>query len=159
MPSSSVRTEKIRDLNILSDRMKKVFEGSALASGCTVEIIDDPAFADVLINKRLAIIFENHAKRLGCTFPSIEKQQEVPYGSTDMGNVTNVVPGIHPIFAIGCAAEIHTIEFREQAVTMEAHAATLRAAKCLAMTGLDCILDPLVVADATAEFQTAVGHE
>ncbi|KAJ3411589.1 hypothetical protein HDV05_002009 [Chytridiales sp. JEL 0842] len=150
-----VRTEKIKDLYSLSNRMKNVFKGSALSTGCTVEIIDDPAFADVLINKKLAMVFESHARRLGCEFAPREVQEATPYGSTDMGNVTNVVPGIHPIFDIGCSSEIHTIEFREQAKTEEAHMATIRAAKCLAATGLECILDKELLEGVKAEFSEA----
>ncbi|KAI8848573.1 peptidase M20 domain-containing 2 [Chytridium lagenaria] len=147
-----LRSEKVDDLYKLRKRVHDIFEGAALSSGCRVEVVEDPVFADVRINTVLAERFEKHARRLGCVFADRKVQESVSYGSTDMGNVTQIVPGIHPVFDIGCVNDIHTNEFREAAKTPEAIKATIRASKCMALTALDCILDSSLMAAVKEEF-------
>lgn len=56
-------------------------------------------------------MYEKHALVGGvplATDPAIMTQQG---GSTDMGNVSHVVPSIHPKFFIGTDAALHTREF------------------------------------------------
>jgi hypothetical protein len=72
-----------------------------------------------------------------------------------MGNVSYTVPSIHPTFAIPApnGAANHTPGFTACAATDEAHAATLRAAKAMAMTALDLYAGPELLAAAKAEFR------
>lgn len=86
---------------------------------------------------------------LGLKYASKEEQRSKLTGSTDMGNLTYEMPGIHPMFNIMSLdgvnegnAGLHTIEFAAASARPIGHAATLRAAKALAMTGLECVLDP-----------------
>ncbi|KAJ3379020.1 Tetratricopeptide repeat protein 25 [Entophlyctis sp. JEL0112] len=152
-----MRTEKLSDLNSLQPKMDAIFRSAAAATGTTVNISTDPrvysVFEDVVINSKLAGRFERYAKENGCTFPSKETQVSKSYGSTDMGNVTHAVPGIHPVFDIECTKfDIHTNEFREAASTEKAHSATLRAAKCLSLTAFDFISDIDFREEVKAEF-------
>ena len=63
-------------------------------------------------------------------------------GSTDMGNVSWLVPGIHPAIAIAPRdVPIHTTEFREFAKSESGHKGLVDAAKALAMTGIDVLMD------------------
>jgi metal-dependent amidase/aminoacylase/carboxypeptidase family protein len=63
-------------------------------------------------------------------------------GSTDMGNVSQVLPGIHPSIAIAPQhVPIHTVEFRELAASDAGHSGLLDGAKALAMTGIDVLAD------------------
>jgi hypothetical protein len=43
------------------------------------------------------------------------------------------------VFNIGCSADIHTIEFRDHAVSEDAHSRTMRVVKALALTAIGCI--------------------
>ncbi|KAJ3022799.1 UNVERIFIED_CONTAM: hypothetical protein HDU68_008939 [Siphonaria sp. JEL0065] len=151
-----IRTEKLADLNELIPKMRSIFESSAVATGTTVSITEDPTFEDVVVNTKLAERFEQYARADGCKFASKEVQTSKSYGSTDMGNVTHVVPGIHPVFDIECTQfDIHTNEFREGAATDTAHKATLRAAKCLCLTAIDVITDPEFRRQVHKEFEEA----
>lgn len=58
-------------------------------------------------------------------------------GSTDMGNVSHVIPAIHPFFAIPTKSCNHTKEYADVAGLPEAQEPTLNAAKALAMTCLN----------------------
>jgi hypothetical protein len=74
-----------------------------------------------------------------------------------MGNVTHVVPGLHPLFSLSPTLKplpfsYHTKEFESLAGTDEAHDAALKAAKALALTGLACLLDASVMSAVKKEF-------
>ena len=81
--------------------------------------------------------------------------------STDMGNVSHVVPSIHPMFAIPTEAGNHTPGFTAAAATAEAHQAMRTAATALAMTALDLYLRPDLLEAARADFEEthALGQE
>jgi metal-dependent amidase/aminoacylase/carboxypeptidase family protein len=68
-------------------------------------------------------------------------------GSTDMGNVSYVLPAIHPVIGIGAGSATHTPEFTAFAASDDALAALLDGAKAMAMTVLDYLGD----ADLRAE--------
>ena len=75
-------------------------------------------------------------------------------GSTDMGNVSQVLPAIHPY--IGIAAEGtpgHSTLFRDAAATPEAHESAFFAAKALALVAIDALSDPSLVERARADFE------
>ncbi|CAG13010.1 unnamed protein product, partial [Tetraodon nigroviridis] len=73
-------------------------------------------------------------------------------GSTDFGNVTFVVPGIHSYFYIGSNALNHTPEYTVAAGDDKAQFFTLRTAKALAMTALDLLLQPKAMQRVKQEF-------
>ena len=64
-------------------------------------------------------------------------------GSTDMGNVTQVLPAVHPMIAfLGETAVPHTRDFTDAAITSAADQATIDGATALAFTTLDVALTP-----------------
>lgn len=73
-------------------------------------------------------------------------------GSTDFGNVSYVVPGIHPNFYIGSEALNHTKEYTVAAGSETAQFYTLRTAKALAMTALDVLFCPELMQRVKTEF-------
>ncbi len=68
---------------------------------------------------------------------------EVPYG-TDLGDVSHVVPAIHPFIGIGGTASPHSTGFTAQADTDEAYRAMLDGGVALAWTALDAATDPVL---------------
>ncbi len=77
-------------------------------------------------------------------------------GSSDMGNVSQVLPTIHPCVAI-CAVGVpgHSIEFRDAAALPYADAVTLLVATVVAQTAYELFADPALVAAAWQEFRAA----
>ena len=75
-------------------------------------------------------------------------------GSSDMGNVSQVIPTIHPSIAI-CEAGVpgHSIAFRDAAATPRADEVTLLAATLVAQTAYELFADPGLVEAAWAEFR------
>ncbi|KAI9337887.1 hypothetical protein DFJ73DRAFT_848565 [Zopfochytrium polystomum] len=156
--SFMLRSEKVADLASLRARVLAVFAGAATATGCTHAVREDPVFADVVVNPTLAARYAAAAAARGCAFPSRETQLEKPYGSTDMGNVSQVVPALHPVFDVGgCDQEIHTIEFEKAAKSPGAHANALRAAACVAETALACCVDPELLRQVKKDFEEVLG--
>jgi metal-dependent amidase/aminoacylase/carboxypeptidase family protein len=81
----------------------------------------------------------DYMSQTGAKFEPIEEQQKASRGSTDMGNVTQLVDGIHPVFDIGCHEAYHTVEFGTAAGGMEAHKRAMNAARALCLTALDAV--------------------
>jgi len=66
-----------------------------------------------------------------------------PLGSTDMGNVTNVLPGIHPVVGLDAGGAVtHQPEFAAACVTESADRALLDGALALAGTAARAAADP-----------------
>ena len=76
-------------------------------------------------------------------------------GSSDIGNVSLVVPTIHPYLKITDDAAGHTPEFREAAASERGYTAMLNAAKGLAMTTLDVMYRPGAADELWAEFRAS----
>jgi metal-dependent amidase/aminoacylase/carboxypeptidase family protein len=76
-------------------------------------------------------------------------------GSTDMGDVSQVVPSIHAYLEIcdeGVAG--HSPEFAEASISERGQKAMLVAAKSLAATAIEVLSDPGLVARMWEEFRT-----
>ncbi len=129
-------------------------EGAATATGATVKVtVDENAgYENMVFSTPLAERWTVHMRSLGQ--PVFEARDDERVGSTDMGNVMQVLPAIHPYVAI--ANETipgHSTAFRDHARTPEAHERALAAAKALALTALDVLADRAVLDGARREFE------
>jgi len=137
----------------LLDKVKNIFRAAALATGCSVNLtFPDEPYTDLRNNGVLAKLFEENLRRLG--IQPTESPAWENAGSTDMGNVSHVVPGLHPTIGIA-AADVpgHSQAFLEAANTPRGYQAMTEAAKALAMTGADLLAEPALVEEAKAEFR------
>lgn len=148
-----LRTPLLNDLCDLKAKAEACFRAAALATGCQVEIIyPTPTYYNILPNATLSNLYESNGKTLGMEFP--EKPASFS-GSTDFGNVSFVVPGIHPFFHIGTGALNHTEEYTEAAGAEKAQLYTLRTAKALAMTAVDVVCCPDLLRQVREDFNRA----
>ncbi|KAI8346495.1 hypothetical protein B0O80DRAFT_392770 [Mortierella sp. GBAus27b] len=145
----TVRGPKYDHVQEMRGKVERIFDTAARSTGCTVKYEWGTHLKDILTNEPLAVKFEKFMNSLGLQYASKKEQQQGLSGSTDMGNLTYAMPGIHPMFNIlnlegikDPSVSLHTREFAAAAALPVAHAATLRASKALAMTGVECILDP-----------------
>ncbi|XP_014456034.1 xaa-Arg dipeptidase isoform X2 [Alligator mississippiensis] len=149
-----LRAPSMTELTVLTEKAENCFKAAALATGCKVEIKGDGHdYYNVLPNKTLQKIYRENGKKLGMEFISEESIFNGLSGSTDFGNVSFVVPGIHPYFYIGSDALNHTEQFTEAAGSEEAQFYALRAAKALAMTALDIIFKPDLLEKIREDFR------
>ncbi|XP_021247051.1 peptidase M20 domain-containing protein 2 [Numida meleagris] len=149
-----VRAPSMKDLSVLTEKVENCFKAAALATGCKVEIKGGKNdYYNVLPNKSLEKIYKENGKKLGIEFISEDCVLNGLSGSTDFGNVTFVVPGLHPYFYIGSDALNHTEQYTEAAGSQNAQFYALRTAKALAMTALDVIFNPDLLEQVREDFR------
>ncbi len=151
-----VRSLRPAYLEELKGRVERCFEAGAAASGAEVEIKWRPwVWAPMRNNTSLAAAYRANAESLGRTFIDVRLDST---GSSDMGNVSQAIPSIHPMFGIGAMAFNHTPAFTEVCATDVAHAAMVQVAQALAMTGVDVALEPDLLQRAKEEFASGRGY-
>ena len=137
----------------LVQKVKNIFQAAALATGCSLNLtFDEEPYSDLRNNSVLARLFDENLRRVG-----LDPVEGVPWenaGSTDMGNVSHVVPALHPTVAIA-SAEVpgHSQAFLEASGSLRGYQAMIDAAKALAMTGADLLADPGLAEQAKVEFR------
>ncbi|WP_030373207.1 M20 family metallopeptidase [Streptomyces rimosus] len=130
-----IRAEAAEDLRELRERVEACFRAGALATGCEVTLErPEPDYLDFRGDPGLIALWEANARALGRPEPVVRG----PFACTDMGNVSHVVPSIHPVLDIsGGACGPHEPEFAEAAVSPAAERALLDGAVGLAWTAAD----------------------
>jgi amidohydrolase len=139
-----VRAATTQQLEELEARVVDCLAAGALAAGCVMDIEWlDPAYSEMSDNDLLLSRYQKNAEPLGRPFADPEVVGYV-MGSTDMGNVSQVLPTIHPLIAVAPeGVSIHTPEFAAFARNEAGDRAVIDGATALAATIIDCWLDPL----------------
>lgn len=147
-----VRAADRRYTNELKERVKRVAEGAALQTGCTVQIKeDDFAYDEMQTNGVLSGLFNQNLFNNGVK-PS-ELHSGSDQGSLDLGNVSARVPSIHPYIPITHELHaLHTIPFRDDALKPYALDQMIFGAKMLAYTGCDVLTQPDKLEEIKVEF-------
>jgi amidohydrolase len=145
-----VRALQAGYLEDLKQKVIRCFQAGAEGSGTEVSIDWAPyPYLPLNSNQPLAEAYRANAEALGRKFLPVPAQST---GSTDMGNVSWVVPSIHPTFSVGQFALNHTPGFTEVSATDAAHDSMVQVAQALAMTGIDAVLNPDLLQAAREEF-------
>jgi amidohydrolase len=134
------------DLNYLHDLHRRVvacLEAAAQATGTTVTIqAEGEEYHPMKCNRALGALFQANLEALGERVEQTPEDQDL--GSTDVGNVSQVVPTLQPTIALTdqLDAVCHSVAFAEAAGGPAGDRAMLLAAKALAMTAVDLFTDP-----------------
>jgi amidohydrolase len=150
-----VRAADIDYMWVLQKRVIACAEGAARSTGCTLKVIDqrDNAYEPMKRNATLLDLFRANARTFGVA-ESPESRERM--GSSDIGNVSQVIPAIQPMVQIApTGTPIHSRAFEEAAVKPLARDGMLTSAKIMAMTTWDLLANPRLVADARREFEAA----
>ena len=129
-------------LDDLYAKFEKIVEGAALQTGATYKFGLFQNSVDNLVPTPLFdSVYEKQLNRYG--FEVTPPGKKSGGGSTDVGNISQVIPTIHPHISI---SEVpiagHSIEFREASCSQQGLDSIALGAKLLAHTALDVILDP-----------------
>jgi amidohydrolase len=137
-----VRSPSKETLEPLKDRVLACLAAGAVATGCEMHHQWlEPAYDNMVDNDPLLDRYCEHARSVGRD-PVAPSGDLVVAGSTDMGNVSHVVPSIHPMVqAAPRGVAIHTAAFAEHARAPIGDRAVIDGAKILALTMLDLWLD------------------
>lgn len=150
-----VRASKKKYLHELVEKVKNIARGAAIMTGATLDIsYYQISYDDMNTNKILSDSFTENLKHIGVT--DIQPARS-SYGSIDMGNVSNVVPSIHPYISISDSPLVgHTTEFRDATHTDKAHIALVKGASSLALTGYDVITEKELLLRIKEEFNMSI---
>lgn len=151
-----VRSPTISSLQPLKRRVMACLEGAASACGCQMDSTwDGHTYAEVRDNERLASAYATNMAEVGRTVVDPRVTGRPVLGSTDMGNVSYLMPSIHPMVQVApSGVAIHTREFAEYAGSDEGDRAVIDGARAMAMTVVDLWLDNSLRDQVAAEFST-----
>jgi amidohydrolase len=146
-----VRAPRIDTMWELHRRVVVCAEGAARATGATLTVTQqEMVYEPLKRNQTLLDLFAGNMSEAG-----LVEGEPIPdrLGSSDVGNVSQVLPTIQPMVAIApTGMAIHTRDFADAAIKPLAHSGMLAAAKTMAMTTYDLLADPARVRAARAEF-------
>jgi len=148
-----VRAAELDYMWALQKRVIACAEGAARATGCTLKVVEqrDNAYEPMKRNGTLLELFRANARTFGVV-ESPESRERM--GSSDVGNVSQVIPAIQPMVQIAPeGTPIHSRAFAEAAVKPLARDGMLKAAKIMAMTTCDLLANPALVKEARREFE------
>jgi amidohydrolase len=149
----SVRARHGVELDRVRGIVERCARAAAIASDVQISMSGRRGYRDMVNNLALARCFGAHLEALGRR-PRV-RDERVGAGSTDMGDVSHVVPSIHPWLAIveEGAALCHEHRFGEAAATDRAGETALVAAKALARTALEFLGDATLRTVIRAEWK------
>ena len=137
-----VRAATSARLGELRERVQRCFEAGALATGATLDVLLRPVYDDMIHDPDLVAIYQRNAEALGRSFGGASDFNRF---STDMGNVSYVVPSIHPVLGVEAdGASNHQPAFAAATVTPSGDQAVFDGAVALAWTAIDAALDERV---------------
>jgi amidohydrolase len=149
-----VRSDTMSSLQELKPRVLSALEAGAHACGCSATHQWDPnPYADMVTNSNMSAMYINNAASLGRTVVIPGSNGHRVVGSTDMGNISHLVPSIHPMISSAPpGTAIHTTAFEKASRSPLADRAVIDGAKVMAMTAIDYWTSPEQQSAISAEF-------
>lgn len=157
-----VRSTLTRALADLSSRVDDILEGAALMAGVEVTKQWDvhPATLPIRNNEAIAARWARTQAERGRLALPAGTVPDTLAASTDFGNVSQLVPSIHPMVKIAPqGVALHTEEFARWAGSEEGMRGLHDSAVGLGQVIVDLLADPQLLALARAEFQAAGGAQ
>lgn len=128
-----VRGSSIKAIKSANEKVDRALRAGALAVGATVEITTLPGYLPLTQDKTLASIHRLNAETL--VGPDLVHEFGMRGGSTDMGDLTQIMPGIHPYVGGAVGRSNHS----EDMIVDDYNLAVLDAGKAMAMTVVDLL--------------------
>ncbi len=138
-----VRGDTLAELELLRPRVYRCFEAGAIATGCRMEIVGgEKPYSEMIHDRDIATCFQRNSELLGRSFPDIGAAQQRVVASTDMGNISLVIPSIQPMIGIDSFPAVnHQREFAAHCATAAADQALYDGALAMAWTAVDLAVD------------------
>lgn len=146
-----VRSSDMQYLEELKEKVLNCFVAASVATGAKIDYTwGEVTYAFLRTNVTLAKLFCQNMEAAG---RHVSLSSHSQFGSTDMGNVSQVVPSIHPLLSIvHPGVSEHSPEFADAAASEQGHRALLDGAKALALTFIDVTTDPTCMKKVKDEF-------
>jgi amidohydrolase len=138
-----VRAKTLAELDDIRAKVLRCFEAGAVATGAKLEIIGgQKPYAEMHQDSDMAAVYQRNAEALGRKFPEPSPNMRRAAGSTDMGNVSLMLPSIHPMIGINSLPAVnHQPEFTAHCATAVADQAVVDGALATAWTAIDLATD------------------
>ena len=147
-----VRAATVEAMLDTAEKVRNCGRGAALATGTTVEFEKTgPIYEPMKGNSALEAALAASFKAMG--IPYEMGGDATNMGSTDVGNVSQLIPTVHPMFEI-CDRSIvgHSPEFAEASGSEKAFERTVKVAGAIALTGLELLCDESLMARVKSAF-------
>ena len=133
-----VRSFDNERLDVLMTKVAACFEAASIATGCSYEIKQHGhTYRNMVVDSVLADLYAANSKAVGRPMP-FTGDVAPRGGSTDMGNVSHVVPSIHPMLDINSLPAVnHQPEFAAHTITPDGDKAIDDGALAMAGTIID----------------------
>jgi len=143
-------------LDELKERVLNCFKAGATATGAELKYKwDEVRYATMVNNIPMAKLYQENMRAFKRN-PLLVESGEA-FGSTDMGNVSHIVPTIQPYVGIGGGILIHSPEFAAAAASESGIRGMLDAAKAMANTAVDLMADPAIMDKVKQDFNRTKG--
>jgi amidohydrolase len=139
-----VRGPTLERVEELEKRVRACFAAGASATGCSHEIrVVCPPYSHFEPDLEISRLYQENAQALGRTFAPDQDPDSRRVGSTDMANVSLVLPTIHPSISVGSPGIWpHNPAFAAQCATAAADQAALDGGLAMAWTAIDLATSP-----------------
>lgn len=146
-----VRAQEREYLDEVVEKVKAIAHGAAMMTGTKLEISNyELSYDNMVTNQALSSAFSKNLKEYN-DHPIRPKESG---GSLDMGDVSQVVPSIHPYIGLNKPDLIgHTTEFADQTITEDGHNALMSGVLAMAATGYDVITNEELLKTIKEEFK------
>ncbi|MFM8530092.1 MAG: M20 family metallopeptidase [Ilumatobacteraceae bacterium] len=148
------RSTTISSLQPLKERLEACFHAGAMAAGCTCAVAwEGHTYSDMRDNAAMVAAYVANSQRYGRSVADPVTLGRRVMGSTDRGNVSHLVPSIHPMIQVADpGVSIHTREFAACAASARGDQAVIDGAKAMAATVIDLWMRPGLLDAVRADF-------
>lgn len=145
-------------LEQMDRRFRNIVEGAGLATGARHKITVQSSYSAMASNPVLIELFRQNMEELGVQYGTPPENSGV--GSSDIGNVSQLVPTIHPMLKVADrGTPLHSPEFAQATASKVADEAIATGCKLMAWTGADVLLRPEVREQLRVSFRQQVGRD
>ncbi|KAJ5740752.1 hypothetical protein N7493_000624 [Penicillium malachiteum] len=149
-----IRSPTKKTLKPLTERVIKCFEAAATATGCKVDFKWGPSYDDLKSNTPICESYVSAMRAMGhhTLLDNSGQNGALAGASTDMGNVSYVVPGFHGIFCIPAEGVNHTPQFTNGAGSSEGHERAIACAAGMAVVACQLLVDDKFAEEVKSNF-------
>ncbi len=146
IPEKAVLRFYIRALHVdyfeeLKEKVINAARGAAKSTGCKLKVATKGlTYLPLYPNRVMGEAFRENIATLGITEGNFSETEEI--GSSDIGNLSQVVPTLHPEYAIGGPHEVnHSRDFLKAVMSEKGEKGMIGMTKAMAMTVYDLLTD------------------
>lgn len=154
-----IRAADIDTLHELYEKVDNIVKGSALQTGCTSSMkLYQNLVENMVLTPSLDAIYEKYITELGNTVKHVE--DVIMPGSSDVGNISQVVPTIQPHISItDVQIAGHCQDMVNASCSQKAMDAIVKGAKALAFTALELFENPEELVKVKEDHAWHVEHQ